>query len=55
MVDVLPKMFVYMKIHLYCWNKNKDEISGEFKNGKIKTKNYFCYKWFEIFRNKVKL
>ena len=33
------RMFVYMKIHLYLnWNKTKDIISCEFKNGKINTK-----------------
>ena len=39
MVDVLPKnVCLYENSSLLSWNKNKDEISCEFKNGKIKTK-----------------
>jgi len=39
MVDVLPKnVFLYENSSLLSWNKNKDVISCEFKNGKIKTK-----------------
>ena len=39
MVDVLPKnICLYENSSLLSWNKNKDEISCEFKNGKIKTK-----------------
>ena len=39
MVDVLPKnVFIYENSSLLSWNKNKDVISCEFKNGKIKTK-----------------
>jgi glycine/D-amino acid oxidase-like deaminating enzyme len=39
MVDVLPKnVCLYENSFLLSWNKNKDEISCEFKKGKIKTK-----------------
>ena len=39
MVDVLPKnVCLYENSSLLNWNKNKDEIYCEFKNGKIKTK-----------------
>jgi hypothetical protein len=39
MVDVLPKnVCLYENSSLLSWNKNKDEISCEFKNGKIKAK-----------------
>ena len=39
MVDVLPKnVCLYENSSLLSWNKNKDKISCEFKNGKIKTK-----------------
>jgi len=39
MVDVLPKnVYLYENSSLLNWNKNKDEISCEFKKGKIKAK-----------------
>ena len=39
MVDILPKnVYLYENSFLLSWNKNKDEISCEFKKGKIKTK-----------------
>ncbi|MDC0922330.1 FAD-dependent oxidoreductase [Candidatus Pelagibacter sp.] len=39
MIDVLPKnIFLYENSSLLNWNKTKDVISCEFKNGKIKTK-----------------
>ena len=39
MVDVLPKnVFLYENSSLLSWNKNKNVISCEFKNGKINTK-----------------
>jgi glycine/D-amino acid oxidase-like deaminating enzyme len=39
MVDVLPKnVCLYENSSLLSWNKNKDEISCKFKNGKIKAK-----------------
>ena len=39
MVDVLPKnVCLYENSSLLSWNKIKDTISCEFKNGKIKTK-----------------
>jgi glycine/D-amino acid oxidase-like deaminating enzyme len=39
MVDVLPKnIYLYEKSSLLSWNKTKDIISCEFKNGKINTK-----------------
>ena len=39
MVDVLPKnVCLYENSHLLTWNKTKDIISCEFKNGKINTK-----------------
>ena len=39
MVDVLPKnVCLFENSSLLSWNKNKDEIYCEFKNGKIKTK-----------------
>ena len=39
MIDVLPKnVFLYENSSLLNWNKTKDIISCEFKNGKIKTK-----------------
>ncbi len=39
MVDVLPKnVCLYENSSLLSWNKTKDTISCEFKNGKIKTK-----------------
>jgi glycine/D-amino acid oxidase-like deaminating enzyme len=39
MVDVLPKnVYLYENSSLLSWNKNKDEISCEFKKGKIKAK-----------------
>ena len=39
MVDVLPKnVCLYENSSLLSWSKNKDIISCEFKNGKIKTK-----------------
>ena len=39
MVDVLPKnVCLYENSSLLSWSKNKDEISCEFKNGKINTK-----------------
>ena len=39
MIDVLPKnVCLYENSHLLTWNKTKDIISCEFKNGKINTK-----------------
>jgi hypothetical protein len=39
MIDVLPKnVFLYENSSLLSWNKNKDIICCEFKNGKINTK-----------------
>jgi glycine/D-amino acid oxidase-like deaminating enzyme len=39
MVDVLPNnVYLYENSSLLSWNKNKDVISCEFKNGKINTK-----------------
>ena len=39
MIDVLPKnVFLYENSSLLNWNKTKDIITCEFKNGKIKTK-----------------
>ena len=39
MIDVLPKnVYLYENSSLLNWNKTKDIISCEFKNGKIKTK-----------------
>ena len=39
MIDVLPKnVFLYENSSLLNWDKTKDIISCEFKNGKIKTK-----------------
>ena len=39
MIDILPKnVCLYENSHLLTWNKTKDIISCEFKNGKIKTK-----------------
>ena len=39
MIDVLPEnVFLYENSSLLSWNKNKDIISCEFKNGKINTK-----------------
>jgi len=39
MIDVLPKnVCLYENSSLLSWNKNKDIISCEFKNGKINTK-----------------
>jgi glycine/D-amino acid oxidase-like deaminating enzyme len=39
MVDILPKnIFLYENSSLLSWNKDKDIISCEFKNGKINTK-----------------
>jgi glycine/D-amino acid oxidase-like deaminating enzyme len=39
MIDVLPKnIFLYENSSLLSWNKDKDIISCEFKNGKINTK-----------------
>jgi len=54
MIDVLPKnVFLYENSSLLNWDKTKDIITCEFKNGKIKTKKIiFCYKWlFKISRN----
>ena len=39
MIDILPKnVCLYENSHLLTWNKTKDIISCEFKNGKINTK-----------------
>ena len=39
MIDVLPKnVYLYENSFLFNWSKNKDNISCDFKNGKINTK-----------------
>ena len=42
MIDVLPKnVYLYENSSLLNWNKTKDIISCEFKNGKIKQRKLF--------------
>ena len=44
MIDVLPKnVCLYENSSLLSWSKSKDIISCKFKNGRVITKNYFCY------------